>query len=384
MTYRLTCVINSLSVGGAQMMMHKLLSRIDRSIFSPEVVSLTSRGDLGDKIADLDIPLRVLGMRRGIPDPRYLLQLAGHFRHSRPDLVQTWMYHADLLGGLAARLASRPPVIWNIRHSNLDPAIDRPTTIYAAKICAMTSGSLPVRIVCCAQKARQMHEDLGYRADKMRVIPNGFDLEKFKPSAESRIAVCRELGIPEHALVIGFVSRFHPMKDHQGFIRAAALLGQRGHEVHYILCGDGVAWSNEELANAIKAFGMKGIFHLLGRRVDVPRLTAAFDIAVSPSACGEAFSNTIGEAMACAVPCAVTDVGDSAAIVGDTGKVVPPKDPEAIAYAWQELIAMGAERRLELGLRARQRVLECFALDSVVRQYEELYLSILQPSVNGN
>lgn len=380
MSYRLTCVINSLSVGGAQMMLLKLLSRIDRSVFAPEVVSLTSRGELGDKFADLDIPLQVMGMRRGTPDPRYLLQLASHFRGSRPDLVQTWMYHADLLGGLAARLAGSPPVIWNIRHSNLDPGIDRPTTMCAAKICAMTSARLPVRIVCCAQKARQMHEDLGYCAGKMRVIPNGFDIEKFKPSAESRVDVCRELGIPEHAVIIGFVSRFHPMKDHQGFIRAAALLGQRGHEVHYILCGDDVAWSNDELANAIKAYGMQGYFHLLGRRADVSRLTAAFDLAVSPSACGEAFSNTIGEAMACAVPCAVTDVGDSAAIVGDTGMVVPPKDPEAMAAAWQELIAMGAERRYELGLRARQRVLEHFALDRIVRQYEELYLSILQPA----
>lgn len=375
---RIQHVINSLSVGGAQMMLLKLLSRLDRTRFSPEVISLTNHEELASNFVDLDIPLWSLGMKRGFPNPYYLLKLAKYLQSRKPDLIQTWMYHADLLGGMAALLANKPPVIWNVRHSNLDTKIDKKTTILTAKACALSSRYLPTRIVCCAHKASQTHVQLGYDLTKMCVIPNGFDVNKFCPSAESHLHVRKELGIPEQAVIIGFVSRFHPMKDHQGFIHSAAILKKYYQDVHYVLCGDDVVWENSALSEPIRTLGLGDVFHLLGRRADIPRLTTSFDIAALPSACGEAFSNSIGEAMASGVPCAVTDVGDAAYIVGDSGIVVPPRRADEMAEAWLKLILMGAERRRDLGLRARQRVLEHFTIDTVVNQYQEMYLSILQ------
>jgi len=371
-------VISSLSVGGAQMMLLKLLTKMDRSLFTPDVISMTNRGDLSDRFYDMGVPITSLEMQGGMPNPLGLWRLAKYFTDRKPDLIQTWMYHADLLGGMAAMFANRPPVIWNIRHSNLDAKIDKKTTIYTAKACAMASPYLPKRIVCCANRARHMHVTLGYDSSKMCVIPNGFDVKRFCPSEESRINVRLELDIPEHAIIIGFVSRFHPMKDHQGFIQAAAILNKYHQNVHYILCGDDVVWENEELSKPIRALGLEGIFHLLGRRADIPRLTATFDIAALPSACGEAFSNTIGEAMSTAVPCAVTDVGDAAFIVDNTGIVVPPRRPDEMATAWHKFILMGGERRQDLGSRARERVLKYFSLENVVNQYQDLYLSTLQ------
>ncbi len=139
-----------------------------------------------------------------------------------------------------------------------------------------------------------------------------------------------------------------------------------------MLCGDAVHWENHELVGWIDAAGIRERCHLLGRREDIPRLNAALDLA-SSSSCGEGFPNVIGEAMACGVPCVVTDVGDSALIVGDTGRVVPPKNPEALAGAWRELIERGPEQRHQLGAAARCRVGKHYSLQAIVAQYEKLY-----------
>jgi glycosyltransferase involved in cell wall biosynthesis len=376
MKFHIQFVITGLSTGGAQMMLHKLLSRIDRKKFFPEIISLTNIVDLVDKFQEIEVPVRILGMHQGVPDPRGIYQLARYFRRVRPHLVQTWMYHADLIGGLAAKLVGNIPVIWNIRHSNLEPHYNKKTTILTAKACAWLSRSLPTKIICCAEVAKQIHANIGYDSSRIVVIPNGFDFNAFEPCLKTRLEVRQELGIPQDSLIIGLVSRFHPQKDHKNFVRAAALLKDKIPNVYFVLCGDGITWNNNELVTWMETAGLRNSFFLLGRRTDIARITSSFDIAAS-SSCGEAFSNTIGEAMACGVPCAVTDVGDSALIVGNTGKVVPPRNPEALSQAWNELINLGNHGRLKLGYLARQRILQNFSLDSIVKQYEDLYLEIL-------
>jgi glycosyltransferase involved in cell wall biosynthesis len=207
----------------------------------------------------------------------------------------------------------------------------------------------------------------------MIVIPNGFDLTHFKPDPFSRESVRQELGIAKDALLIGLVGRFDPKKDHDTFLRAAAFLHSCKTEVHFLLCGDQITWENAALKNEIETLGIVSWMHLLGKREDIPRLTSALDIAVSSSSFGEGFPNTIGEAMACGVPCVVTDVGDSALIVGDTGRVVPPKDPHALVIAWNHWIEMGLEHRKQWGLTARRRVEEQYSLPAIVEKYEHLY-----------
>jgi glycosyltransferase involved in cell wall biosynthesis len=209
----------------------------------------------------------------------------------------------------------------------------------------------------------------------MTVIPNGFDIERFRPDATARAWLIEQLGLSHEVALIGFVARFDPMKDHATFFRAASSLAAAEDSVHFVLAGDGMVASNAQVSVLMDS-GIRDKVHLLGRREDVPRLLAALDVATSTSAYGEGFSNAVGEAMACAVPCVVTDVGDSAWIVGDTGIVVPPGSPERLAEAWQRMLDMGREGRKKLGERARTRVVQRFEIGNVVRRFEDFYLGL--------
>lgn len=362
------------------MMLYKLLSRMDKSRFNNVVISLTNRGTLGKKIEEMGIPVITLNMERNKPNPVKVLQLAILLRKHKPDILQTWMYHADLIGGLAAKFAGRFPVVWNIRHSNLDPQVNKKRTLRTVMVCAKLSRWIPARIVCCSEVSCNIHIGIGYAQDKMVVIPNGFNVEDFHPDQAARLSVRKELNISEGSLLIGLVARFDSQKDHPNFIHAASKLNARMPDVHFLLCGEGITQNNLNLMDMIEKANIRPCCHLLGRREDISRLTAALDIATS-SSCGEGFSNTIGEAMSCGVPCVVTDVGDSALIVGDTGKVVPPKNPEALAEAWQELIESCQERRNQLGAAARHRVEENFNLPFIVARYEKLYRELSEKCV---
>jgi glycosyltransferase involved in cell wall biosynthesis len=377
---KLAHIITGLNTGGAEMMLSKLIEGMKREVFSQEIISLTDIGPVGEKLAKMGYPVFALGMSRNVPDPGAFIRLVSYLKKNRPHLIQTWMYHADLVGGLAAKFSGKIPVIWNIRHSNLNPEGNKRTTIWTAKMCAHFSHWIPVKIVCCSEASKHIHTELGYDSEKMIVIPNGFDLTAFSPDPEARISVRKELGIPENSLIIGLVARFDPLKDHGNFLRAAGILIENltlsTQEIHFILCGNGVIWENEFFVKKINGYGLKHWVHLLGRREDIPRLTAAFDIASSSSS-GEGFPNVIGEAMACGVPCVVTNVGDSALIVGDAGIVVPPKNPEALAEAWLNLIKAGKKERKRLGERARRRVLENYNLPDIVERYETLYREVL-------
>lgn len=365
-------VITGLHTGGAEIMLYKLLSGMDRRAFEPEVVSLMDSGAVGTKIQGLEIPVTTLGMRRGFANPLDIFRLAGRIRKSRPHCIQTWMYHADLLGGLAARVAGGVPVIWGIRHSNLDPQSTRRVTRWIARACALLSRRLPAGIVCCSEASRQAHAELGYAADRMTVIPNGFDLSAFRPDRQARLSVRGELGLPPEALLIGLVGRYHPDKGHRCFIQAASQLSSLQPEVHFLLCGTGVTMENPELSLWLREAGILTRCHLLGPREDIPHLTASLDIATSSSN-SEGFPNVIGEAMACGVPCVVTDVGDAALIVGDTGLVVPPGHPGALAQSWLQLIKIEPEKRNSLGQAARRRIEEYYNLPLIVNRYEKLY-----------
>jgi glycosyltransferase involved in cell wall biosynthesis len=366
-------IITGLSVGGAENMLFKLVSRMDRSEFAPEVISLSGIGPIGEKMLQAGIPVRALNLRPNAPNPALLLLLAQWLRQSRPQVVQTWLHHADLLGGVATRLAGRIPLAWNIRHSNLDPATIKRQTILIGGACARLSHSLPQRIVCCSEAGREEHARLGYAVDKLIVIPNGFDLAAYRPNEEAGRNIRQEIGIAPEAPLIGLIGRFHPMKDHATFVQAAALLHRQRPEVHFLCCGEDVTWRNASLADPIRQAKLCERFHLLGQRGDMPRIAAALTIGTLCSLYGEGFPNVIGEAMACGVPCVVTEVGDSAAIVGDTGLVVPLRSPDALAEAWNRLLSLSSEAAQRSALAARNRVETLFALDAVVGRYQELY-----------
>jgi glycosyltransferase involved in cell wall biosynthesis len=371
-----THIITSLAPDGAEKMLHRLVSAMDTTRFENEVISLTDLGPMTEKFQAAGIRVRALGMSRGSANPYYLAKLAGWLR-KLPDqqIIQTWMYHADLVGGLAAKLAGCSGLVWNIRHSELHPGVDKRHTIWTAKACAALSSHLPRRIVCVSEASRTFHEKLGYAHDRIEVIPNGYDLDLFRPDIAAREVVRAELGVSPSTLLIGYVARKHPVKDHHTFLEAAGLLHKQFPDVRFVLCGDGATADDAELRNWSEAAGVREACFFLGRRDDIPRVINAFDIATSSST-SEAFPNALAEAMACGVPAVVTNVGDSRSILGETGSVVPPKDPKALAQAWAGLIQAGPDLRQRLGEAARTRVQTHFAMSNVVRRYEALYTEI--------
>lgn len=382
---KITHIITGLAPQGAETMLYKLTSRMDRSRFTNEVISLTNWHEswadwqsTRERVEASGVRMRALSMRRGVLSPNQLLRLVWWLRDSRAHIVQTWMYHANLIGGIVARLAGHLPVVWGIHHTNLDPRQNKRHTIWTAQMCARLSHKIPNRIVCCSEIARQVLGRLGYARRKMLVIPNGFDLSQFHPDVQARTSLRRELGIPEEAPLIGVAARFHPLKGHRNFVEAAALLHAVCPDVHFVLCGRNVDRENAELTGWIHqgGAGLSDVCHLLGVREDMPRFFAAIDVATSPSV-SEAFPNVIGEAMASGTPCVVTNVGDSATLVGDTGRVVPAGDPHALADAWKELLTTGPAVRKQLGALARTRVEQHFGLGSVVERYQETYREIL-------
>ncbi|PZS07204.1 MAG: hypothetical protein DLM70_03855 [Chloroflexi bacterium] len=369
-------LITGLNVGGAETMLFKLLSNMDAGRFENHVVSLSDIGVVGARIRSLGLPVYGLGMRPGRPTPRSLRVLMRLLRGQRPSVLQSWMYHADLVGLPMGRLCRVPRVVWNVRCSDFVGNSSRRTTGWVSKACA-TMSAYPDAVIVNSDAGRRFHSALGYHPKQWLVIPNGFDLGRYKADPRARMRVGSELRLDPSSLVVGMVARYDATKDHQTFVRAAGALNTKRPGVHFLLAGRGVTWANDTLVQWIDEAGVRDRMHLLGEREDVPELLSSLDIATLSSSHSEGFPNVIGEAMSCEAPCVVTDVGDSAAIVADSGIVVPPRDPTALAAGWLRLLDLGPEKRSVLGGKARERVQQHYSLDHVVTRYQDLYLSLV-------
>jgi len=347
--------------------------------FERVVVSLTDRGVLAEGLEASGVQIHTLGMRGVASLPKAVRQLVELIRFYCPDVVSTWMYHSDLIGGVAARIAGVSSVAWNIRNSDLSPEHSSRLTRLIVRLNARLSGRVPRTIICCSETARRIHVELGFDPRRFVVIPNGFDLRDFAPDPAASGSVRAELSIPAAAPLIGLIARWHPQKNHRGFVEAAAELRRRVPDAHFLLAGYQVTPDNPDLNGWIESAGLGPAVRLLGLRSDIPRLTAALDVASSSSTFGEAFPNVLGEAMACGVPCVATDVGDSAYVIGDTGFIVPPGDPRAMAAGWERLLSMSREERFALSDRVRERVARNFDIVAVRERYEQVFRSLALP-----
>ena len=371
------------------MMLEKLLASIDSKKFSNHVVSLSSIGPVGKKIKELGVPTHALQMPHGRVTLDGLVKLWQLIRSIRPTILQTWLYHADFLGLLFGKFAGVSNICWNIRCSYIDFKKYRLTTRWTFILCRLLS-FLPQAVITNSEAALTYHVKYGYKVKHWKVIPNAFEIDKFKPDKFAKLKLLVNMDLYENnrmssnkgqdkkdienVIFIGYISRYDPMKDHATFLRAAILLLNIRKDVHFVMVGKNITWNNELLVKQIP-IKRRNHFHLIEERDDIDKITAALDIASSVSF-GESFPNIVGEAMSCGVPCVVTDVGDSARIVGKTGLVVPPNDPEALAEAWEKLIDIGVEERKKLGTKARKRIIDCFELSLIVRKYEEFYSSL--------
>jgi glycosyltransferase involved in cell wall biosynthesis len=378
---RLVHIITALDAGGAETFLARLLKGLPPRI-ETSVISLAPIGAIGERMRVSGVNVSTLGMTRRSLAPGPIFRLRDMLKEAKPDIVQTWMYHANLLGGLAARWAGIPALVWSIRQSNLSIRHNRLRTVMISRACAALSRHVPDRILCCANVARLNHVHFGYADDKMEVLPNGFDLSRFTPAPETRESVRREFGVPDNVFIIAMIGHFLVHKGHRILIDAAAILRERRPRIHYLLAGQDVDDSNAALARWLNERTLQSSVSLLGIREDIPRLLAAVDALVLPSI-NEGFPNIVAEAMASAVPCIASNVGDTSFIIGDTGFVVPPGDAGALANAMDHFLSMPERERQSYGARARQRVVENFEIGAITSRYVEFYDRVLENAMRA-
>ncbi len=382
MTIKILHTVTTLESGGAQTMLLRLLEGTSRSKFEPIVLGLMTpdrarAGTVAPQIEALRVAIATLEMPRRNPRLGSIWRLCRTMRALAPDLVHGWMYHGNLAATIGSlSLPHRVPLIWNVRHSVHDLALEKRLTRSIIRLSARLS-RLPRAIIYNSRVSAAQHQALGFDASRTVVIPNGFDTARFRPQPDPKARLCQHLGIDPALTIVGMIARNHPMKDPANLVRACGLLHARGcRAIHLVVAGDGLDETHPKLTALVRELGLSSRVTLLGERNDIAALVAGFDVAVLPSAWGEGFPNVLGEAMASGVPCIATAVGDCAWVLGPHGIIVPPRQSEHLAAALGRLIDLGASARRQLGLAGRARIIQHFSIQDVARQYEALHLQL--------
>jgi glycosyltransferase involved in cell wall biosynthesis len=335
------------------------------------VVALVDKGVVGSQIEELGVEIVELNLSRKTPITFKLLKLIFILKYFKPDVIQGWMYHANLLAYMSSIFFFRAKLYWSVRHTLYNIRNEKLITRFVIRSCKLLSGRCD-KIIYNSRKSLQQHVEFGYSKNNSIVIHNGFDVDKYSPLnyRNTRDKYKSELGVSRDAIIIGIVARFHPMKGYEDFINAALLVLEKYPNTHFIAVGKNITDSQFE---HLLADNYLSSFHFLGERSDIPEIISTFDISVNSSKWGEAFSNSICESMAMEVPCVVTNVGDSEYIVGELGMIVEPGDVNSLSERIIELIEKGPVLRNQLGIKSRLRIVENFSLKILNKHHEELY-----------
>lgn len=366
-------VITALNVGGAERMLKKVATGLDPADI--DIVSMVEPGVTGQRLRSLGYDVETLGMARGVPSLAALKKLRRLIVERRPDAVYGWMHHAYLASTLARfGLKDAPPLLWNVRHSLTDISHEPFQTRAILQVCARLS-TIPAAIVYNSHVARKQYAALGFSDARALVIPNGFDIQKFRPDPAARLRLASVFGISGDDPVIAMVARLHPMKSQETLITAFRTALDCGVRARLLLVGEGMDAPPPSIRELIATLP-EGSVTLASHRTDPESWLPGVDIFALSSRWGEAFPNVLGEAMAGGVPCVATDVGDSAIIIGDTGAIAPPGDASAFAESLLRLLRLSPERRRELGAAARNRIAERYALDAIRARYAGLLATV--------
>jgi glycosyltransferase involved in cell wall biosynthesis len=371
---RVLHIVPNLNIGGAELVLSRLARSLTGQGIESRILALESGGPLGPELerAGLQVTELTVGNRLFIP-PKLFHHVRKHYKSWSPNIVQGWMYHANVAALIArSALGKKASVIWNVRMAHTNLTTEKRSTVYMVRLGAMLSARADCIIYNSSNSATLHEQSYGYSSRSQHVIPNGFDTGEWAPSPAARARIRQELDISEGELLVGMIARYHPHKNHLGFLKAAAQIARNVPNVRFMFAGSNVDWNNIELVSMIRELGLGERVLLLGLRKDVPSLTAALDLAVSPSHM-EGFPNAIGEAMSCGVPCVVTNVGDSALLVGNAGMVVPPGDHEAFAAACVSMLELTPSERHSIGAKARESIVQSYSLETMTCRYAKLY-----------
>ncbi|NER34627.1 MAG: glycosyltransferase [Oscillatoria sp. SIO1A7] len=360
-------LVRSLDYGGAQRQVVTLVTALSKKKFDVTVACFYSGQPLEKDLKNSNV--RMVSLNKG---GRWDLfgfwaTLLSEIGSLQPNIIHGYLGVPNILTIFLKPFFPSCRMVWGLRNSQMDLKRYDWLRQLSVELESLLSRFADLIIVNSHAGLADLIKK-GFPGQKMIVIPNGIDTERFKPDPESRLGFRAEWGISPNTVLIGLVARLDPMKDHKTFLRAAALLTPTREDVRFICVGNGSEEYAKELDRLADALGIGDRVVWTGAIANMPAVYNALDIATSASSYGEGFSNAIGEAMACGVPCVVTDVGDSALIVGDTGFVVRPETPEALLEAW--LSCLNRDRN-ELGGQARERILEKFTISHLVSASEE-------------
>jgi glycosyltransferase involved in cell wall biosynthesis len=367
-------IITDFDDGGAQAVLYRFI-KADRKN-DHQVISLISIGWYGDRLIEAGVKVYSLGMPNGKLTVGGLTKLYRLIREINPQVIQTWMYHSDLVGSIIARLAGKKILVWGIHNTDLDPAKTAISTRLTVRACAMLSKNIPQQIISCSQEGVKVHAAIGYQPEKIVVVPNGYDVSEFSPNPVTRSELRNVWQVAENTTLFGMVARWNPQKDHENLIKALGHLQAQLHSPwHCVLVGSELTTNNHPLVALLEKYGLTDRVSLLGVRTDISAVMNALDLHILSSAYGEAFPNVVSEAMACGTPCIVTKVGDAALIVGETGWAVPPKDPIQLATAISQAVEARSHQILwaERQAACRQRIQANFSLQIMVDKYHDVW-----------
>lgn len=375
---RVLHIIVDLQTGGAESMLAKLLQAFSRANSEHFVVTLRPGEErIRREIEALGVTVYSLNLVSLSGVVKCFSQLQAVIREAKPNLLQGWMYHGNLVAWLAG-IFNRLPVVWNIRYTlgslRCEKCATRAVIVFGRLLSAR-----PAWTIYNSNVSRNVHRDFGYAIERSSVIPNGFDFSRFRPDPQMRSESRSKLGISSETLVVGIAARYHAMKDYPTFLSAAAIVARERKRVHFVLCGKGIDRENPELLRTLEKYPELGSrVSLLGEVRDLTEFYPMLDVFVLSSAWGEGFPNVLGEAMASGVPCVATNTGDSAEVVGDNGVVVGPCDAPAIARGVASILELSDEEREQLQRECRVWVEQRFSIAEIAVKYRMLYERILE------
>lgn len=352
-------------------MLLRLLKDLDKKRYDATVVVLTDSGYLGGSIRDLGIPLVSIGMKKSSFNIFLLYRLYREILDIYPDVIHTWMYHSDLIGGLIAKLIGTKRIVWGVRSADFFSSDTPLSTKLIVKVCAWLSSSIPDVILYNSHKGLDFHNRLGYAPSKSRVIYNGVDIDRFTAKDSSRIELRSKLNVKYDTKIIGIIARYDYLKNHEGFIEMASYIQDGAKDYHYLMIGDNIV-NNRLLISLLQERNLSEKFHLIDSVSDIENIIAGLDVVVITSS-SEAFPNVLIESMACGVPCFSTDVGDVRDIVYNTDWVVPVGGMAELASLCIQYLSLDESSVKIIKTEMSDHTCKRFNSTVTVRNYESVY-----------
>ena len=371
MPKRVVHIIIGLNVGGAELMLKRLVLHSQKTgQFEHSVISLTYLGVIGPDLQDQGIEVYSLGMKSIASVPKVFLRLKKLLKELKPDVVQTWMYHADFLGGLAAKSVGIDNIIWGLRTTDVSQGASK-QTVHLSKLCAKLSYYIPDSIVCAAHVSKDYHIGIGYDESKMMVIPNGFDLEALSSTEEDGLDIRRQFDLSPDDILIGSVGRFNPVKNQKLFVEVASTLIKDFPDLKFMLVGRDNDSENKELMSWVKQHNLVDNFRLLGQRNDVPKCLKAMDIFCLHSRT-EGFPNVVGEAVLSDTTCVAVNVGDVGVLL-DKESISLSNDALGISNAIKNYLAYPKDKLLKKANENKDNIITKYSMEVIIDKFHSLY-----------